>query len=95
LRFDKQFTPILLEGMKSDTNFCKIKVVPWVIYYLLLVCKISAQYVDFYLVSIDSEKNNFSADVYVHLAVSGLMISCRGTWLFWRLAVGVPGYSGG
>jgi hypothetical protein len=40
--------------------------------YLLLVCKISAQYVNFYLVFIDSEKNNFSADVYVHLAGGGL-----------------------
>jgi hypothetical protein len=42
--------------------------------YLLLVCKISAQYVNFYLVFIDSEKNNFSADVYVHLAGGGLSV---------------------
>jgi hypothetical protein len=49
--------------MKSDTIFCSLG-------YLLLVCKISAQYVNFYLVFIDSEKNNFSVDVYVHLAVS-------------------------
>jgi hypothetical protein len=34
--------------------------------------KILAQYVHFYLGFYASQNNNFSADVYVHLAVNGL-----------------------
>jgi tRNA U34 5-methylaminomethyl-2-thiouridine-forming methyltransferase MnmC len=37
------------------------------------VCKISAQYIHFYLGFYASQKNNISADVYVHLAVNGLI----------------------
>jgi exonuclease III len=42
------------------------------------VCKISAQYVHFYLGFYASQKNNFSADAYVHLAVNGLKGSTNG-----------------
>jgi hypothetical protein len=38
------------------------------------VCKISAQYIHFYLGFYALQKNSFSADVYVHLAVNGLTV---------------------
>jgi hypothetical protein len=39
------------------------------------VCKISAQYVHFYLGFYASQKKNFSVDVYVHLAATGVGVA--------------------
>jgi hypothetical protein len=56
---------------KSYKHFHKIRY--FVNCISLQVCNFSYQYVNYYLFFVDSVKNNFFADVYVRLAVNGIM----------------------